>query len=112
MSASPPIWLLDVDGVLNADKPGRGAPPRRAMAYADGTGWLMRWAPSLIDRIGGLRRAGAVDIRWCTSWCGHTDQPGRREKRRMRRGQQPSRRVDRAMSSIHRSKWPGVVPPW
>jgi hypothetical protein len=44
---APPVWLLDVDGVINATRPGWGSPPRRASVYADGGDWPMRWAPAL-----------------------------------------------------------------
>jgi hypothetical protein len=74
VTAPPPIWLLDVDGVINATKPGWGAAPRKATAYAAGTGWTMRWAPALIDRIHQLRTAGLVEIHWCTTWCAYADQ--------------------------------------
>lgn len=47
--ARPPVWLLDVDGVINATRPGWGSPPRQASVYADGDDWPMRWAPALID---------------------------------------------------------------
>ncbi|GAA2716112.1 HAD domain-containing protein [Actinoplanes palleronii] len=74
VTAATPVWLLDVDGVLNANRPGWSAAPRRGMAYAGGTGFLMRWAPALLDRIRALHRSGAVEIRWCTTWCAHTGQ--------------------------------------
>lgn len=74
MSTDLPVWLLDVDGVINANKPGWSAPPRRATAYADGIGWKMRWAPALIDRIRALHASGRVEIRWATTWCAYADQ--------------------------------------
>ncbi|GIE88779.1 HAD domain-containing protein [Actinoplanes regularis] len=69
-----PVWLLDVDGVLNANRPGWGAAPRRGYAHAGGFRYTMRWAPALLDRIRALHRTGTVEIRWCTTWCGHADQ--------------------------------------
>jgi hypothetical protein len=69
-----PVWLLDVDGVLNATRPGWGAAPRRQMAYADGDAWPMRWAPALLDRIRTLVTAQVVEVRWCTTWCAWADQ--------------------------------------
>ncbi|BCJ41819.1 hypothetical protein GCM10010168_75070 [Actinoplanes ianthinogenes] len=69
-----PVWLLDVDGVLNANRPGWGAAPRRGMAYADGIGYVMRWAPALLDRIRAIHRAGTAEIRWCTTWCAQAGQ--------------------------------------
>jgi hypothetical protein len=69
-----PVWLLDVDGVLNASRPGWGAAPRKQMAYADGDAWPMRYAPALIDRIRGLVAADVLEVRWCTTWCAWADQ--------------------------------------
>lgn len=63
----PPVWLLDIDGVINANKPGWSAPPRRVRI----AGFMIRWAPALIDRIRELRRDGAVDVRWASTWCGY-----------------------------------------
>ena len=68
------VWLLDVDGVINANKPGWGGPPRRATACSEGTGFVPRWAPALLDRIRTLDRTGMVDIRWSTTWCTDTDE--------------------------------------
>jgi hypothetical protein len=71
---SVPVWLLDVDGVLNVPKPGWSAPPRRSTAYAEGVAWGMRWAPKLVTRIRELHGAGVVEVRWCTTWCPWADQ--------------------------------------
>lgn len=70
----PPVWLLDVDGVVNATRPGWHAPPRRAYAYDAGTAYRLRWAPALIDRIRALHASGTVEVRWCTTWCAYADQ--------------------------------------
>lgn len=66
----PPVWLLDVDGVLNASKPGWGGPPRKTSV----AGLTIRWAPPLVARICALHDAGAVEVRWSTTWCGYPDQ--------------------------------------
>jgi hypothetical protein len=70
----PPVWLLDVDGVVNATQPGWSAAPFKGTAYADGTGYTMRWAPALTNRIRDLHTAGVVEVRWCTTWCAFADQ--------------------------------------
>ncbi|GGL41836.1 hypothetical protein GCM10014719_48880 [Planomonospora parontospora subsp. antibiotica] len=62
-----PVWLLDVDGVINVARPGWGDAPRSGTAYSGGGAYRMRWAPALIDRIRALHRAGGVEIRWCSS---------------------------------------------
>lgn len=65
-----PLWLLDVDGVLNADKPGWGGPPRKVNV----AGFTIRWAPALLDRVRQVHRDGLADIRWSSTWCGYPDQ--------------------------------------
>jgi hypothetical protein len=70
----PPVWLLDVDGVLNIRKSPWGGAPYNGRAYDNGTEWKMRWAPQLIQRIKALHTSGAVEARWCTTWCSNADQ--------------------------------------
>lgn len=67
-------WLLDVDGVLNANKPGWSAAPYNGSAYANVDEFRIRWAPALIERIKGIHRTGLVDIVWATTWCPWADQ--------------------------------------
>lgn len=67
-------WLLDVDGVLNASRPGWGAAPRRGIAVAGAEPWTIRWAPALMRRIRTIHTAGQVEIVWCTTWCPWADQ--------------------------------------
>jgi Swiss Army Knife RNA repair-like protein len=69
------VWLLDVDGVLNASKAGWSAAPRSGWAYAEsGVSWRMRWAPQLMARVRQVHQNPRVMIVWATSWCGMTDQ--------------------------------------
>ncbi|MDI6103968.1 hypothetical protein QLQ12_35795 [Actinoplanes sp. NEAU-A12] len=67
----PPVWLLDVDGVINANRPGWHAAPRRSMVYSaqDRCEYRLRWAPTLIHRLRRLHASSAVELRWCTTWC-------------------------------------------
>ncbi|MEU8613723.1 hypothetical protein AB0C29_37640 [Actinoplanes sp. NPDC048791] len=66
-----PVWLLDVDGVINTIKPGWGAAPRKSLVWsgADNTSYVLRWSPLLVDRIRALHTDGRVEVRWCTTWC-------------------------------------------
>lgn len=75
MAQAPPVWLLDVDGVINATRPGWGAAPRRAPVWSatDGRSYPLRWAPPLVDRIRRLHDSGAVEVRWCSTWCPDAD---------------------------------------
>ncbi|MDP9794377.1 hypothetical protein J2S43_002889 [Catenuloplanes nepalensis] len=67
----PPVWLLDVDGVINAKKPGWGGPPLRRDVYSPGDDYTypLRFAPALIVRLRELIEAERVEVRWCTTWC-------------------------------------------
>lgn len=70
-----PVWLLDVDGVLNAfSRPGWSAPPARGDAYADGLQFTLRWAPALLTEVRGLLASDTVEVRWATSWVSYIDQ--------------------------------------
>lgn len=75
VAAPETVWLLDIDGPINADRPGWGAAPRRHHVYSrcDGTSYRFRWAPALIDRIRAVHRGGLVDVRWCSTWCPEVD---------------------------------------
>lgn len=74
-SAAPPIWLLDVDGVINATRPGWGAAPRKRDVWSSSSNqsFILRWAPPLITRIQRIQRDGLAEIRWCTTWCCDAD---------------------------------------
>lgn len=71
----PPVWLLDVDGVINARRPGWGGPPRKRGCWSasDAYEYTICWAPPLIDRIRDLHETGIVEVRWCTTWCCNAD---------------------------------------
>lgn len=68
------IWLLDFDGVINANKAGWSAAPFSSNAYHKGISYRIKWSPVLIDRIWKIYRNPSVRILWASSWCGYTDQ--------------------------------------
>jgi len=70
----PPVWLLDVDGVINTRRPLWGARLNRGTARSSGVDWPIRWAPALTERIARLAATGTVEIRWCSTWCTDADQ--------------------------------------
>ncbi|WP_432829994.1 hypothetical protein [Dactylosporangium sp. CA-092794] len=70
----PPVWLLDVDGVINVKRPGWHAAPFSGRAHDADLEYRLRWAPRLTARIGALHRAGVAEVRWCTTWCAYADQ--------------------------------------
>lgn len=74
MTTAETVWLLDVDGVLNASSPGWSAAPYKGRAFADVDEYKLRWAPALVTRIKALRATGLVDVVWCTTWCPWADQ--------------------------------------
>jgi hypothetical protein len=66
----PPLWLLDVDGVLNAvaSQPRGWAQWRHGEAVADGVPWPIRYAPALMRAIRRLHEHRLVECRWLTTW--------------------------------------------
>ncbi|MDG6100984.1 hypothetical protein Daura_01375 [Dactylosporangium aurantiacum] len=69
----PPVWLLDVDGVINVRRPLWGPSLHRGTASSAGIDWPIRWAPALITRIRRLAATRLLEIRWCTTWCPDAD---------------------------------------
>lgn len=65
------VWLLDIDGVLNALR--RPAWPGE---FSEGRamGFRIRWSPECGAEILRIREQYGVDVRWCTTWA----QPVRR----------------------------------
>lgn len=64
-----PVWLLDVDGVLNAPRAGWGGPGEARRVTVDGMQLRLRWEPKAISCVRTLHMAGVVEVRWCTTWC-------------------------------------------
>jgi len=72
----PPVWLLDIDGVINAL--GRNAAFRRAWPDArwiktwatdtKGVAWPMTGAVPVMDFIRRVHDEGLAEIRWHTTW--------------------------------------------
>ncbi len=69
-----PVWLLDVDGVLNAARPGWDVSPDQARAVVDGVSYRLRWAQPMVDRVRAMATGGAVEVRWATTWVDHIAQ--------------------------------------
>jgi hypothetical protein len=67
------IWLLDFDGVINAQRPPWGTAPRARTVHVASGGkvdhWRLRWAPELLDRIRAVDMLPHVEIRWSSTWC-------------------------------------------
>lgn len=63
-----PVWLLDVDGVLNAHRPGWGDKVAEGAARAGGGQFWIRWSPELVRRLVAIDATGAVEVRWATTW--------------------------------------------
>lgn len=69
------VFLLDVDGPINAQKPGWSSAPMSGHAYANDVKKMfkMRWSPQLISRLRMLEAQYPQTIYWATTWCGSTD---------------------------------------
>jgi hypothetical protein len=67
-----PVWLLDIDGVLNAvaREPDRSVWPdwQQGSAEAGGVSWPIRFSPSVSRAIRRLHEQGLVEVRWLTTW--------------------------------------------
>lgn len=70
MTAGPPVWLLDIDGVLSAvaGKPDRSAWPADAWRRATVQGAKLLVASPVLDFIHQVHAAGRAEIRWHTTW--------------------------------------------
>jgi hypothetical protein len=72
-----PIWLLDVDGVLNAvtTKPDANVWPdfKRIDAHADDRSWRIWFSPSVIAFINEMIATDRVDVMWLTTWGGEAN---------------------------------------
>lgn len=77
MTIRPVVWLLDIDGVVNASRPGWGGPPRRTFVRALGIDFRITWAPALVTEITRLHASGCVQVCLASTWNGHADVLGR-----------------------------------
>lgn len=72
--ASTPVWLLDVDGVVNARRPAWDAPFAQGHAFVDGVTYRLQWAPALTRYIKSVHKRRAAEVRWATTWVDHVHQ--------------------------------------
>lgn len=80
--ATPPVMLLDVNGVLNAHgpyadthkrgqrryNPRWGCTMSTGMARTRGENYTFWWAQPMVDRLCDLHDSGLVEIRWASTW--------------------------------------------
>lgn len=69
-----PVWLLDVDGVINVDSPQWGQKPATGRATALGHTYDLHWAPKLVEAIRQIHEGEMAEVVWCTTWCAWADQ--------------------------------------
>lgn len=62
----PPIWFLDIDGVVNALAPGDGLVQTTAVCMDHP--FTIHYSPELVETINACHRAGIVEIRWLSTW--------------------------------------------
>lgn len=67
-----PVWLLDVDGVINAiatkGDPGIWSEWRTATIINRMGKWPMRWSPEVTAFIRKTHESGRAEVRWLTTW--------------------------------------------
>jgi hypothetical protein len=69
-----PVWLLDVDGVVNARRPAWDQPFAQGHAYVDGVTYRLQWSPALTKYIKSVHKRHAAEVRWATTWVDHVHQ--------------------------------------
>ncbi|MDQ1288640.1 MAG: hypothetical protein QG622_2206 [Actinomycetota bacterium] len=72
--ANRPVWLLDVDGVVNARHPAWDQPYAQGHAFVDGVTYRLQWAPALTRFIKSVHKRRAAEVRWATTWVDHVHQ--------------------------------------
>jgi hypothetical protein len=71
-----PVWLLDVDGVLNAFRAGWWhTRPRLVQVWSttDAYDYRIRYEPRLVDAVRAVHEEGLAEVTWCTTWCSDAD---------------------------------------
>lgn len=66
-----PLWLLDVDGVINAVAPEVPLPESKWQDHVRVlvNGYHINHSVALVERIAQLHNDGVVEVRWLTTWC-------------------------------------------
>lgn len=65
-SAAPPIWFLDVDGVVNALRRRTGLLSTKASTA--GRVWPIHWSAEVVRVINTCHATGLAEVRWLTTW--------------------------------------------
>ncbi|GIE30930.1 hypothetical protein Ait01nite_039750 [Actinoplanes italicus] len=67
-----PVWLLDVDGVVNAFRAGWYTGPRLVQVYSAADDYLyrIRYEPRVLEMIRRVHEGGLAEVTWCSTWCG------------------------------------------
>ena len=63
-----PVWLLDVDGVINATRPGWAGAPHQGLVHDGRAAWRFRWDPNVTAFIREVALNRQAQIRWATTW--------------------------------------------
>lgn len=66
-----PIWLLDVDGVINCLDHTSSDWPTYTQIVA--RGYTIHYAPALVAQIAELHHSGKVEVWWLTTWRNHAN---------------------------------------
>lgn len=71
MTRQAPIWLLDVDGVINClDHTSDYWPLYQQTTQR---GYVLHYAPALVRRIAAVHNSGLAEVWWLTTWRNHAN---------------------------------------
>lgn len=68
-NSGAPLWLMDVDGVLNSFGPPAGyVPDPKFRTFMSGNGYSITYDTTILKRLADLHTQERVEIRWLTTW--------------------------------------------
>lgn len=72
--SNKPVWMLDVDGVINIDQMAWGGLVIRRTAYSNSTPHAFKFSADLVNRIREIIHSQKVEVRWLTTWAEEANQ--------------------------------------
>lgn len=67
-TSARPLWLLDVDGVLNFVHKDPASQWPDVEQFMSSNGYRISWSPTMLKRIRAVHDRGLAEVRWLTTW--------------------------------------------